>query len=176
MADTLQFTTTPKVWVGCLASYNNGHLHGRCMNVVDYDTLMENIQSMLKDSPMPDAEEWKIFDTEYLPKNYDKYNLADLCKLGAWLAEDEDMADVKIEFMENFGYDDVDDARSGFEDRYMGEHGSLYDYAVQLFDECYLHDIPESVRNYIDYAKFARDLQYSGDYVVLGNGHIFSCC
>ena len=175
MAGTLQFTTTPKVWVGCLASYNNGHLHGRWMDAVDYDTLWENIQAMLKNSPSPNAEEWEIFDTEYFPSNYKSYSLADLCKLGAWLAEDEDMADVKVEFMSHFGYDDVDDARSDFDDRYQGGHDSMEAFAEQLFDECYLHDVPESVRNYIDYAKFARELEYGGDYVELGDGHIFSC-
>jgi antirestriction protein len=31
------------------------------------------------------------------------------------------------------------------------------------------------VHYYIDYEKFARDLEYGGDYVELGDGHIFSC-
>lgn len=41
--------------------------------------------------------------------------------------------------------------------------GSLEDAAEELFDECYAHDIPENLRIYIDYAKFARDCQYGGD-------------
>lgn len=41
--------------------------------------------------------------------------------------------------------------------------GDLKDAATELFDECYLHAIPENIRYYIDYDKFARDCQYGGD-------------
>ena len=41
--------------------------------------------------------------------------------------------------------------------------GNLKDVAEALFDECYLIDVPESVRAYIDYEKFARDCEMSGD-------------
>jgi hypothetical protein len=41
--------------------------------------------------------------------------------------------------------------------------GELKEAAEELFDECYLSDIPESVRNYIDYAAFARDCELGGD-------------
>lgn len=41
--------------------------------------------------------------------------------------------------------------------------GSLEDAAEELFDECYAHDIPENLRIYIDYAKFARDCELGGD-------------
>lgn len=40
---------------------------------------------------------------------------------------------------------------------------SLRDAAEELFDECWLHEVPENIRFYIDYDKFARDCQYSGD-------------
>lgn len=41
--------------------------------------------------------------------------------------------------------------------------GNLRDAAEELFDECWLHEVPENIRFYIDYDKFARDCQYSGD-------------
>ena len=41
--------------------------------------------------------------------------------------------------------------------------GSLEDASAELFDECYAHEIPESLRVYIDYSAFARDCQYGGD-------------
>jgi hypothetical protein len=41
--------------------------------------------------------------------------------------------------------------------------GLLADAAEDLFDECYAHDIPENLRFYIDYAKFARDCEIGGD-------------
>lgn len=42
---------------------------------------------------------------------------------------------------------------------------SLRDAAEELFDECWLPSVPESVRYYIDYDKFARDCEMGGDLV-----------
>lgn len=41
--------------------------------------------------------------------------------------------------------------------------GSLKDAAAELFDECYLHTVPENIRYYIDYESFARDCELGGD-------------
>jgi hypothetical protein len=41
--------------------------------------------------------------------------------------------------------------------------GHLEDAAEELFDECYAHEIPENLRNYIDYKAFANDCQQGGD-------------
>lgn len=43
--------------------------------------------------------------------------------------------------------------------------GKLLDAASELFDECYLHDIPEQIRYYVDYEKFARDCEISRDMI-----------
>ena len=40
---------------------------------------------------------------------------------------------------------------------------NLRDAAEALFDECWLHDVPENIRFYIDYGKFARDCEHGGD-------------
>lgn len=40
---------------------------------------------------------------------------------------------------------------------------TLKDAAQELFDDIYLPDVPEQVRFYIDYDKFARDCEISGD-------------
>lgn len=40
---------------------------------------------------------------------------------------------------------------------------SLKDAAAELFDGCYLHSIPENIKSYIDYDRFARDCELSGD-------------
>ena len=41
--------------------------------------------------------------------------------------------------------------------------GTLKEAAEELFDECYAHSIPENLRFYIDYEKFARDCELGGD-------------
>lgn len=41
--------------------------------------------------------------------------------------------------------------------------GDLKDAAIEIFDECYLHAVPESIQSYIDYDRFARDCELGGD-------------
>jgi Antirestriction protein (ArdA) len=56
------------------------------------------------------------------------------------------------------------------------QEGDLEDAAAQLFDECYAHDIPESLRYYIDYEKFAQDVKLGGDMVEFEyNGTTYTC-
>ena len=53
---------------------------------------------------------------------------------------------------------------------------SLKDAAAELFDDFYLHTIPESVRYYIDYASFARDCELGGDLVEFEyNNRTYTC-
>lgn len=59
------------------------------------------------------------------------------------------------------GYD-LEDALDKIEDVSL-YHGELLEAATQLFDECYLSDVPESVQAYIDYEAFARDCRMGGD-------------
>ncbi len=59
------------------------------------------------------------------------------------------------------GYD-LEQALDKIDDPSITE-SSLRDAAEQLFDECYAHEIPESIRFYIDYNAFARDCSLGGD-------------
>ena len=57
--------TTPKVYVACLAAYNNGILHGQWIEANQgKEGIQEEIQDMLSKSPIPGAEEWAIHDYE----------------------------------------------------------------------------------------------------------------
>lgn len=54
--------------------------------------------------------------------------------------------------------------------------GNLKEVAERLFDEFYLHDVPESVRAYIDYEKYARDCALGGDMTEFDfNGATWTC-
>jgi hypothetical protein len=59
------------------------------------------------------------------------------------------------------GYD-LSDALDSVDDVCLSEC-CLIDAASELFDECYLPEVPEAVRNYIDYEAFARDCCLGGD-------------
>ncbi|MEZ2298012.1 antirestriction protein ArdA [Variovorax sp. RCC_210] len=52
-------------------------------------------------------------------------------------------------------FDGMDDVRL--------QEGALEDVARELFDDCYLSTIPESVHSYIDYEQFAYDCRIGGD-------------
>jgi len=53
---------------------------------------------------------------------------------------------------------------------------TLKDAAADLFDEIYLHDIPQQVRNYINYDQFAHDCQLNGDFHEFQfNGTTWTC-
>lgn len=42
-------------------------------------------------------------------------------------------------------------------------YGKLLDAATELFDECWLPSVPDNVKYYIDYKKFAHDCQLGSD-------------
>ena len=54
--------------------------------------------------------------------------------------------------------------------------GRLQDAAEEMFDEIYLDSVPEAIRAYIDYEKFARDCDQGGDLVEFQcNGTTWTC-
>ncbi len=58
-------TASIKIYVACLAAYNNGILHGRWIDAtLGEDHIWEGIKAMLAASPTPGAEEHAIHDYE----------------------------------------------------------------------------------------------------------------
>ncbi len=58
-------------------------------------------------------------------------------------------------------------------------HDSLEDWAYEYWNSTgMLNDVPETIRNYIDYAAFARDCELSGDIIAVefayNEVHVFS--
>ncbi|MGX5873002.1 antirestriction protein ArdA, partial [Burkholderia gladioli] len=76
--------------------------------------------------------------------------------------DERDMAALYF-LVTNNGYK-LGDAMDKKDDMTLFE-GSLLDAATDLFDECYLNDVPEAVRSYIDYEAFANDCRCGGDMV-----------
>lgn len=78
-----------------------------------------------------------------------------------------------VEFLQNYekvnlyflvavvGYN-LDQALNKLDEPSITE-GYLRDAAEALFDECWLYEVPENIRFYIDYDKFARDCVMGGD-------------
>ena len=149
-----------RIYVACLAAYNNGSLHGRWIDA----TLGENhihmqVKAMLANSPEADAEEWSIHDYEGFEgapiSEWDSFErIADLAE---FITEHETLGG---KLLEHFG-GDLDDAKSAF-DNYWGEHTSLEEYARNLTEDVGT-EIPTQLENYIDNAAMGRDMEMSGD-------------
>lgn len=121
-------TTNPRIYVACLAAYNNGRLHGEWIDADQpADELHEAVQQMLAESPEPGAEEWAIHDFEgFAPLRLGAYeSLERVAAIAAGIAEHGDAFSAWLSYDED--RDPVD--TSAFEDAYRGEWSSLRTYA-----------------------------------------------
>ena len=162
-----------RIYVACLAAYNAGYLHGRWIDVAQgIEHIWSEIRQMLAESPVPGAEEHEIHDLD----GFGGLNIGDIetvCEMAELI---EEHGEELVVGLYNY-YGSLEDAKEAIEDRYRGEYDSEVEYATELFDECYAHDIPENLRFYIDYEKFARDL-FINDYVSIDSRsgvHVLSC-
>ena len=150
---------TPKIYVACLAAYNNGKLHGKWIDAdQEPDAIHEEIQEMLKSSPEPMAEEWAIHDYEgFEGLSISEYESIEDVARFAQLIEEHGEA-----FSAYAGHIGTDYAtEEGFQEAYQGKWDSEEAYGENLMDETM--EIPEHLQFYIDYEKFARDL-FINDY------------
>jgi len=146
------------IYVACLASYNNGILHGRWIDATqDADGICEGIAAMLAASPMPNAEEHAVHDYSGMPSMGEWPDMCAVAAAGAFIAEH---GDAGLAWLDN-GLDADSDA---FVEAFRGEYDSLEDYAEELIEDCgSLNSMPENLRCYFDYDAYARDLEVSGD-------------
>ena len=163
----------PRIYVACLAAYNNCYLHGAWIDVTDVETLKTEIQAMLAKSPITNAEEWAIHDYE----GFESLSLGEFESLDDVVAYAEfikEHGELGAELYNYYG--DLDSAVTALEDDYHGEHDSEEDFARQLFDDCYAHELPKQLSYYIDYEKFSHDL-FISDYLSIecgGKTHVFA--
>ncbi len=163
----------PRIYVACLAAYNNGYLHGRWIDAAqDADAILSEISKMLDASPTADAEEWAIHDYEgFEGVTIHEYAGIEKVALIAEFVAERGRLGAKV--LEHCG-GDLDEGHAAF-DNYAGAYASLADFAQDLFEET--TEIPENLANYIDYSAIARDMELNGDVftVELGfeNVHVF---
>lgn len=151
-------TTTPRIYVACLASYNAGILHGAWIDCDSVDQMQKEISKILKSSTEPYAEEYAIHDYEgfegYRVSEYE--SLETLAELS--LAIEEHGAVIPA-IMDHGLCDNVEDAIQYHEDNYCGEFDDWKDYAYDCVDNGLYGDIPEAIANYIDYDSIAYELE-----------------
>jgi antirestriction protein len=157
--------TESRIYVGTYAKYNDGNLFGKWVDLSDFSDKDEFIEACLELHNDEDDPELMFQDWENIPDCYISESWIDE---GFWdvLNSDVDF-DAFTAFIEMRGSGDI----SEFEDAFMGEYDNEEDFAEQLLDDLYLHEVPDFLRNYIDYNSFARDV-FCGDYY-FNNGYVF---
>jgi len=154
---------TPRIYVACLAAYNAGHLHGEWIDCdQDADAIHEEIQDMLKASPMPDAEEWAIHDYE----GFSGYSVSEsedietVATLGQLIEEHGPAIALYL----SHGCCDVDSLEEHFQDAYSGEWDSESDFAYDWHEQCGHINDDHPLMMYIDWDSVARDMFIDGFY------------
>ena len=161
-----------RIYVACLAAYNNGHLHGDWINVTDVASIWEAVQAMLFASPKDEAEEWAIHDYEGFEGAQvgEYFSFENVVELADFIREHGELGAQVL----NYYGGNIEDAKSRF-DEYAGEYDSLAAYAEELTEQSG-ETIPERLAPYIDYKAMAHDYEQSGDFLtfeVSGSVHIF---
>ena len=166
-------STEPRIYVACLAAYNNGHLHGVWSDAAqDVEDIQSDIVAMLAASPIPLAEEWAIHDFEgFEGAEIGEYtSIETVVKIAGFVSEHGELGG---KLLAHFG-GDLEDAQSAFEN-YAGQHKSLADFAQELTEET--TEVPQSLVYYIDYVAMARDMELNGDVFTIELGfedvHVF---
>jgi antirestriction protein len=148
---------TPRIYVACLAAYNNGKLHGEWIDCnQDSSDIWDKINAMLAASPQPNAEEWAIHDFEnwegiQIGEHEDIEKLAELARLIK-----EHGKPFALFYQDNGSDTTVED----FQDHYMGQYENEEDFVYQTWEEQgTLKKLEEIGINefYIDWAAIARD-------------------
>lgn len=151
-----------RIYVACLAAYNNGILHG-CWIDAEQDAyaIYDDVRAMLAASPIEDAKEWAIHDYEgFEGVQLSEYEgFAEVSELAAFIAEHGEIGGQLVSHLGS-----LDEAKKTIKDAYAGEYKSLADFAEELTEQS--TEIPENLRFYIDYEAMARDIEINDVFTI----------
>ena len=161
--------STPRIYVACLAAYNNGYLHGAWIDAdQEADDIRDEISAMLARSPINGAEEYAIHDYEGFEgvTIHEYAGIDKVARMGAFIAEHGALgAGLLAEFSE-----DIDQAETALQDCYHGQFASLADFMEDLTAESGV-TIPDGLRYYIDWKAMARDAEMNGEFFTVETAH-----
>lgn len=168
-------TGHPAVCVGTYHKYNCGSLFGMWMDLTkfaDFEEFMNACRFLHNDESCPELmfQDYENYPEEWYSESFMGEVHFNMIQRYAEL-DDKDVFDA---FMDVRGGDYDSDDESVFDeytDKFCGVYDSKAEFAEQLADEtCMLDNVPESMRDYIDFDAMARDLficdyDYSGGFV-----------
>ncbi len=166
-------TGTARLYVGTYAKYNNGSIEGKWLDLEDYpdpESFLEACKQLHKDESDP---ELMFQDFEGFPKGMysESCNSDDLQKIYEWLELDEDERELLGVYRDNI---DEDGTLEDAQDAYSGTIDTVDGWAEDYIESTgALESMPENLRYYFDYEKFARDAESGGTTFAHHNGQFW---
>lgn len=150
--------TSPRIYVGTYAKYNNGSIKGAWIDLegLDKESFLEKCLELHKDESDPELmfQDYEGFPEKFYGESHIKDELWD------WLELDEDDRELLEVASEAIDSEDIEHAR----DKFMGRYDSETDWAENfLADTGTLDRIPDDLRQYFDFEAYARDARMGGD-------------
>lgn len=153
---------TMRIYVGTYAKYNEGSLKGEWLDLEDYADKDEFYKACKELHDDEDDPEFMFQDWEDIPDGMVSESHVDEKCWELIEAYDEFDEGVVKAYCACFGEWD----RKDFQDRFHGEFNSWEDMAAELLEETgALDQVPENLRYYFDYEKYANDMRLGGDMV-----------
>jgi antirestriction protein len=164
-------TDTARIYVGTYAKYNGGSIAGKWLDLEDYadkDEFLKAAAELHKDEADPEFmfQDFEGFPRALYSESYINPAIWD------WLDLDEDDRELLAVYQDNIDGDaDIERARENFH----GKYNSKSDWAANFLEDTgSLNEVPEYLRNYIDFDAYARDadmtfIRHDGDVWVFAN-------
>ncbi|WP_316201647.1 MULTISPECIES: antirestriction protein ArdA [unclassified Bradyrhizobium] len=169
-----------RFYAACLASYNNGRLHGTWIDASDdIEAMQEEVNAMLRASPFPNvmvkhpetgesvpsAEEWAIHDHEGFGLLDEYAGLATIAEAFN-INEVAEEHDIPLAVLQQAMSDAAADYAGDFvSDHYRGYADDWAAFAEDFMTETHdMREIPDWVKYRIDWAGVGHDLEISGDF------------
>lgn len=167
---------TYRIYCGTYGKYNAGSLDGQWFDLEDYTDKLEFLEACQvfhdRNNPVDDDGDPIPAEHEFMFQDFEgPRSMISECHVDAalWdMMEHRADEEAKNAFVDYYGEWDGD----RFNECYRGEYSSDTAMAEEFLDETGgLGSIPENLRWYFDYEKFARDLLISDMFE--SNGHYF---
>lgn len=147
--------TTPRVYVGTYAKYNNGSIDGAWIDLDDHDldSFQEAIHELHKDEEDPEFmyQDWEGIPDEFIGEcGFNLKEFFEYLEVVTTSYLDDEVFEAGMDL--GIPYESIEDA-------YYGQFNSFEDLAYEYVESTgLLHDVPESIKMYFDYQSFGRDL------------------
>jgi antirestriction protein len=154
---------TMRIYVGTYAKYNSGSIAGAWLDLEDYsdkEDFETACRELHKDEEDP---EFMFQDFEGIPEG-----MVSESHIDEEAFELAQMSEADLEMFTAYRkHVDQDGTFSDAQDAFMGIYKNAEDFAYDYYEESgMLNDVPEPLRNYIDFKAIGRDMGYNGMHFV----------